>query len=264
MVITTGTTLPFVDVPAHERAAAFVRRVSTNRTDIRDVALAGFDRSRALRVLDLGCGFGFMTEWLAQHLEPAAQIIGIDALAENRAPYMAQLERWGRRGTFVEQVIHDDLPWPEATFDLVVSSYSLYFFPAIIPAVRRVLAPQGRFLLITHSLSSLKALLAATGLPPEQAPLLPIVGRFCAENGRDLLAASFETVEACGFANSLKIESGDVLSLVDYIAFKLPLLAAIDPQTSSAAILAAVHDHLMARTPLVIAKDDAVFRCQVP
>jgi cyclopropane fatty-acyl-phospholipid synthase-like methyltransferase len=45
----------------HAAISEIIRRVSSNPADVRDVALAGLELGAVRRVLDLGCGFGFLT-----------------------------------------------------------------------------------------------------------------------------------------------------------------------------------------------------------
>ena len=97
------------------------------------------------RVLEIAAGTGALTRRLAGSLPPTASIIATDL-----NPPM--LERGKRIGTArpVEWQIADasSLPFPDASFDVVVCQFGAMFFPDKAQAyseVRRVLAPQGRF-----------------------------------------------------------------------------------------------------------------------
>lgn len=96
-----------------------------------------------LRVVDLGCGFGWFCRWA--RAEGAATVLGLD-LSENmlaRARAMTTDPAITYRRADLEQ-----LDLPEAGFDLAYSSLALHYLPELGPllrTVRRGLAPNGRF-----------------------------------------------------------------------------------------------------------------------
>jgi ubiquinone/menaquinone biosynthesis C-methylase UbiE len=74
-----------------------------------------------VRVLDIGCGTGYLLGLLAAHAPQARALAGIDA-----APEMIEAARataTDGRLCFVVGAA-ERLPWPDATFDLVVSTTS--------------------------------------------------------------------------------------------------------------------------------------------
>ncbi len=138
----TGWSLSSFERPSwHATIAQVIRRTSTNPADVRDIALEGLELTSARSVLDLGCGFGFMSEAVARRVAPDARLVGLDACQENERPYLERLAAADRAGSFVNGRIDRTLAWPAGSFDLILASYSLYFFPEIIPEVARVLAP---------------------------------------------------------------------------------------------------------------------------
>jgi SAM-dependent methyltransferase len=96
-----------------------------------------------LRVLDLGCGFGWFCRWARE--QGAAQVLGIDLsermLARARAT-TADASITYRRA----DMERPDLP--DAAFDLAYSSLALHYLeglPGLMAAVHRALAPGGHF-----------------------------------------------------------------------------------------------------------------------
>ncbi len=257
---------PFQRPTIHQTISDIIRRRSTNHADVREVALAGLDLSSKRSILDLGCGFGFMTEALVDRISPSARLSGVDFWEDDEQPYLQRATSAGHNAEFRSIQIGPSLPWPERSFDLVVCSYALYFFVEAIPEIARVLVPEGMFLAITHSERSI-----VDGLPAEASQraatnLFSLMHRFSAENGRELLSPSFGCVDRIGFSNTIRFEAEHVDELLAYMRFKLPLLYP-DADPGGALPMALEHcvRHSMSRRhTMVFNKSDAVFRCRSP
>lgn len=261
-VMDTTAIQSFADVRAHEDVGAIIRRHSTNETDIRALAVGPLDLAKVRRILDLGCGFGFMSSYVAPRVPPDAEFTGVDVCAENRTHYLAGVAAAGRAAYFHALDIDQPLPWASETFDLIVCSYSLYFFPDALSEIARLLAPQGDFVALVHSATSFESLLLASQLAPQGTSLRCLIERVCAENGSEVLGRWFAHVMQGGYPNSLRFEREDREDLRTYVHFKLPLLAADGPAPEE--IVRAVEAHLMSVGQLVVEKDDACFWCREP
>jgi ubiquinone/menaquinone biosynthesis C-methylase UbiE len=123
------------------------------------VKLLGGDKARMVlldhaalrpgfRVLDIGCGTGTLAT-LIKRLHPEVEVVGID-------PDPKALARARRKATKAaasiqfDQGFGDDLPYAEASFDRVFSSFMFHHLPSdekgrTLSAVRRVLKPGGGF-----------------------------------------------------------------------------------------------------------------------
>ena len=122
------------------------------------VKLLGGDKARRVlidqaaiqpghRVLDVGCGTGTMAVLIKrEHLD--VTIVGLD-------PDPKALDRARRKAAKAgvsiqfDQGFGDELPYPEASFDRVISSFMFHHLPAeekikTLRAVHRVLKPGGR------------------------------------------------------------------------------------------------------------------------
>jgi ubiquinone/menaquinone biosynthesis C-methylase UbiE len=133
-------------------------------TPVYDIALEvlGFGRSFKVAVaelaqvepgeavLDLGCGTGILLQALVARrpdgrfagVDPDRQALGIARRRLQRTPAVELVEGYAQ-----------DLPFPDAAFDLVITTLIFHHLPdsvkvAALHEVRRVLAPQGRFLLV--------------------------------------------------------------------------------------------------------------------
>ncbi|RVA54542.1 class I SAM-dependent methyltransferase [Mesorhizobium sp. M7A.F.Ca.US.001.01.1.1] len=101
-----------------------------------------------LRVVDLGCGFGWFCRWAREH--GAAQVLGLD-LSEKM---LARARAAGPdAGISYETADLDRLSLPEASFDLVYSSLALHYVEDVsrlFGTVYRALAPGGHFVFSTE------------------------------------------------------------------------------------------------------------------
>lgn len=101
---------------------------------------------RGLRVLDLGCGYGWFCRWAAEQGAAAVEGVDVSVRMLERARAMTQPSR-----------SHADIAWrradletldtPEAAFDVVYSSLAFHYvehLAALLRTVHRALVPGGR------------------------------------------------------------------------------------------------------------------------
>lgn len=97
------------------------------------------------RVLDIGCGTGYFAIRIARAIEPGGSVVGIDPsqpmldYAAAHAPSNCTFQAAGA----------EDLPFADASFDVVVSSLAFHHFPTdsrreAVHEMFRVLRPGGR------------------------------------------------------------------------------------------------------------------------
>jgi len=254
----------------HEEAARVIREHSSHPEDIRNVAFAGLELDGVTRAIDVGCGFGLMSEALALRCSRDAFILGIDAEDSNRDLFLDRLQRTGRQGQFVQMVVEDSLPYGDGLFEAAVCSYSLYFFPRIVPDLARVLAPDGVLVAVTHTEESCRKLARLLNLVEDASPLVRLVAQFSGERGRGLLLEYFEEVEAIEYRNALRFGQGTLEPLFSYLRFKLPFMLETD-EVGPGGVRELVEAHLaenrlqlMRRAEVLVPKDDVIFRCRRP
>ena len=115
-------------------------------------------------VLDVGCGTGTLAIAAKQQVGAAGRVEGIDASPEMLARAAKKARRAGMDVSFTEAPAQA-LPFPDASFDVVLTSVMLHHLPR--PArtqcaseMRRVLKPGGRVLAVDFAASQEKGLLA--------------------------------------------------------------------------------------------------------
>jgi len=257
---------PYKFPSTHKTISAIIQKRSSNDTDVRQAALKDLDLSSAKRILDLGCGFGFMSESLARGAAADACLVGVDFWESNKTPFLKKVTATGRQGEFVCMKINSELPWKDCSFDLVVCSYSLYFFANALPEISRILAPRGQLLATTHSESSVLALLEIAGADQTDSVLLSLIRKFSSENGHFLLAKYFGEITQKDYYNSLTFDSESVDELLSYLKFKLPFfIPDSKPDDELPGSIADYAQTMLSRLgKVVLEKNDTTFRCRSP
>jgi len=266
MSIVDSSGSPYLRTENHRRVKDIIQERSTNRARVRDVALAGLDLSPVRAVLDLGCGFGFMTEVVARRVSPDARIVGVDVCPTNRTPFLSQVSEAGRRGEFVRQTITNKLALPDRSFDLVTATYSLYFFPGIIPEIARVLKPGGLFIILTHAEEASRDLVRLMGVLCPDISLRSISRPFNDENGPEQLSPWFGSVERRDYANTLVFDETGLDELLAFLEFKLPLLNQHTMKTPafSKSCRQTARATMKKLEQIVVLKDDVIYLCRRP
>jgi SAM-dependent methyltransferase len=254
----------FTSPSDHAAIAKLIRQRSSNLVDVREWALVGLDLRAVREVLDIGCGFGFLTSKVLERVAPDARVLGIDACEENRAPFLCSVARTRRRGEFQCLKLERALPCPTGSYDLVLASYALYFFIDLLPEIPRVLRRDGLFVTITHSEATWHSLYRVAGLEECRCPLFALVRNFSTENGAKMLGRFFEEVETIIYPNVLRFEPQHLEDLLHYVRFKLPWL--LPEGCRSANMVEDLRERLATTLRqdggFVIEKDDAIFRCR--
>jgi ubiquinone/menaquinone biosynthesis C-methylase UbiE len=266
----------FDDIEAHIESGRFIRDNSLNRLDIRDFTFADVDLSHCKDILDLGCSYGFFIRGLAGRLHPNAIINGVDLWQGCEKYYVEACGKAGYKGQFC---LSDEVfcsRYPDESFDLVLCSYALYFFPEAIPEIARVLRPDGLFITITHTMPHMQELISIikemleqhTACPVRQLPLEELMDSFSSANGMQLLSPWFRDISEKEYTNSLCIDRTSLPDLISYLCFKRPLFFPEGCMVDNRFIESTVADHfrniLSRQDVMTISKNDTVYICRSP
>lgn len=145
-------------------------------------AAAAIRAARPRTLLEVGCGTGEFAERLARE-NPDATVVATD-----------QSERFveltAARGVEARRADAQDLPFEDASFDVVAAMWMLYHVPDLdrgLAEIRRVLRPGGRFVAVTNGDEHTAGLRRDAGGEA-------LVTTFSSENGEEALLRHFDDV----------------------------------------------------------------------
>ena len=239
----------YSDAGFHRTIGEMIKRHSENKDDIRSIVVKMIAWGGIKDVLDLGCGYG----WFEEGLRGGFDIVsGIDCLAENETPFLKAARGISKTALFQKRLLPCPIDMPDGSFDLVVSAYSLYFFPEEIEEAKRVLRPSGIFLAITHS----ESMLQEGERFFDFTNLRQVIRNFSAENGEEALRAHFRNVQYIDYRNAIVFSRPEKKDLADYIDFKREYISRdADPER----VLTTILNELKRKGTMRFNKDDRIF-----
>ena len=167
------------DARLRKRASAYTG-VETG-IDAREPAMVEIRALSPQRVLEVGCGWGELAEWIAR--DTGAEVVAVDLSSR-----MVELAR--ERGVDARVADVQQLPFADGEFDLVVAAWMLYHVPDLDGGLRelaRVLRPGGGLVAVTNSRFHLIELRELVGSGPSTLS-------FARETGDGLLAPYFDRI----------------------------------------------------------------------
>lgn len=155
------------------------------------------------RVLDVGCGTGYLTRVISPVVGPEGRVTGVDP----SEPMLRYARRRSPGNCTYVQGVGQALPFPDAAFDVVVSSLALHHVSAeergtAVAEMFRVLRPGGRLVLAEFRppTGPIASRIAAVALPfAMRHDLSPLLG---------------ELVSGAGFRIT---DRGDLPGLLTYV-----------------------------------------------
>jgi len=160
------------------------------------------------RVLEVGCGWGELAEWIAR--ETGAVVVAIDL-----SPRMVELAV--ERGIDASVADVQALPFADGEFDLVVAAWMLYHVPDLqrgLSEIARVLRPGGTFVAATNSRLHLHELRELVGSGPSTL-------KFSREDGEEHLRPHFATVDRIDVDGVLELTDRE--SVEDYVSASISM-----------------------------------------
>lgn len=266
----------YADVHTHRSIADMIRARSTNKQDIRDVSLEGLNLSECRNVLDLGCGFGFFTESLKNKISKKAVVLGLDIIGKYESAFLETCKNACVEGIFQTGGASTLKKFPKESFDLILCSYAIYFFPEALPYISRILKRDGIFIVITHHRNNLMELTSIAKdiliknkmLRGQELPIEKIIKRFSSENGLSLLSKWFGKIKEIDYINSVIFRRNEISEIIKYFLFKSPFFLtqkeACDTQWLEKQVFDYLHETEFEMGSFTIIKNDKIFICSLP
>lgn len=265
----------FSNAEKHRIISDIIQRHLTPVKDIRKIAFSTINLRDTENILDLGCGCGFSTQGLKGFVNIGSTVKGIDIHSHYESYFMDSCKNAGFNGIFRcadARTIEAEKPY---TFDLVISSFSLYFFPDLIGLIARTIKKNGHLVAFTHAIPHMielttfvKNYLSSKGIGHfDVLPYEMLIGNFSDENGMKLLSPWFHKVEKYKCKNTLVFKPHEFEDLFTYLTFKEPYFIPANNQDTEPLIHAIAEEILwvMKREgEFRITKDDCIFICSIP
>lgn len=164
--------------------------------DARELVFEAVAEARPGSVLEVGCGEGELAQRMTIELDAA--IVAVD-----QSERMVELAR--ARGVDARVGDVQELPFDDASFDVVVAAWMLYHVPDLdrgIGELARVLRPGGRLVAATNGSDHLQEMLDVAGVDDWDFS-------FRAENGVEVLGRHFPSVEKRDASGTVTLHDAD-------------------------------------------------------
>lgn len=128
--------------------ADFYNRQTQDEKHLNDI-LATINVKAGMKILDLGCGSGYLTFPIAK-MNENANVIGLDIVTDTLKRNRIKAQEMGIKNLEFISYTGVAFPFKDGFFDLVITRYALHHFPEIrksFSEVNRVLKRNGKFFL---------------------------------------------------------------------------------------------------------------------
>ncbi len=241
-----------------------IHQFSVNAASWKDWYFAHVAIKPGSRILDVGCGNGFMWSGRTALIDRSCEIELADASAGMLEAARRNLAGAGRNWHFRVASV-EELPYEENSFDLVMANHMLYHVSDLggaLAELARVVKPHGRLLASTNGVRHMQQLygwMIQAGFPADK--LAARTAGFRLENGEAMLRRHFHDVKAYRHEDSLSV--GAVNPVLDYAwSMELPRTSTeeADMQRLRELVAAELERHGIIR----IDKDSGLFEARRP
>jgi ubiquinone/menaquinone biosynthesis C-methylase UbiE len=209
------------------------------------------------RVLELGCGPGYLWSTCANRIPPDWNIILSDFSEGMLLAAWRNLVVTGRAFKY-EQIDAQAIPYPDETFEIVIANHMLYHVPdrpKAIREIRRVLKPGGQLVATTVGENHLKEMSGWFQRINADMDLSAAGNPFTLENGSEQLEPFFEQVEILRYPDSLRIT--EVSALMNYL--RSSIRAGGFPETALKELEYDLEQELILSGEILVTEDAGLF-----
>ena len=231
-------------------------KYSVNRQPFGDWIMEHYEIAPGFRILELGCGTGSMWKGRLDALENGARLTLTDfsqGMLERARQNTAGCGRVDYRVVDIQ-----DIPYEDASFDMVIANMMLYHVPDLrrgLSEVRRVLRPGGKFYCATYGehgiMEFVNDSLRELGIHGT------IGGSFTLQNGAAVLGESFEEVR-----RDIREDGLAVTRVEDFVDYVLSMSALTGVTDVSRDALCRAFGQKMIDGILYVPKEYGMFICK--
>ena len=167
-----------------------------------------------VKILELGCGTGDLWKDLKdsfQNCEILLSDFSEGMLEKTR-------ENLGENGFNYEIIDFHNIPYPDKTFDIIISNHNLYLaldLNKVLGEISRVIKDNGVFYSTTNSIEHLASLRELTNIADDRLwPNSVLTSIFGAETGIEILSNYFQYTDRRFYQNELRIK--DFTPIINY------------------------------------------------
>lgn len=190
-------------------------KYSTNKQGLIPWLFEKYDFTNGNRILELGCGNGGQWENRIGSL-PADCTLVLSDFSEGMVRIVWEKYK-DHKNLLPARIDIQNIPFPDACFDVVIANYMLYHVPDIDAALRevkRVLKPSGTFYSATNGNGGMRPFLRQAF--QQVNPAIRAFTKdftFSLQNGQEILSKHFGTVQQHDYENALIVtETRDLLA----------------------------------------------------
>lgn len=212
------------------------------------------------RILELGCGPGYLWKECVQRIPPAWNITLSDLSPGMVDAAWQNLVVTGRNFKF-EQIDAQSIPYPDETFDAVIANHMLYHVPdrkQALSEIKRVLKADGRLFATTVGDQHLNEIGAYLSRATMKDDLPRFTDPFLLENGLEQLQEFFSNVEMSRYDDNLRVT--EVEPILAYV--RSGIRAMYFSETEFAQIEKELRHQLARDGEIFITKDSGLFLAQ--
>lgn len=187
---------------------------STNKQGFGNWIFSNYDIRKASTILELGCGTGEM--WI-DHVHDLSSDTTLVLSDYSTGMLETTKQNIGEVSNITYRVINiQDIPYEDASFDIVIANMMLYHVPDIKKAlqeVHRVLKPSGKLYCATYGEQGIME--HVVYLMKDYVQVEKAQHAFTLQNGQAQLHQFFQSVQRLDYEDALDVR--DVNDLIDYI-----------------------------------------------
>ncbi|MCM1025570.1 MAG: methyltransferase domain-containing protein [Roseburia sp.] len=189
-------------------------KYSVNKQGFGNWIVSNYQITNGMRILELGCGTGDMWTGKSELITKCAELVLSDF---SEGMIQTAHSKIGDFPNVTYQVVDiQEIPFETDSFDIVIANMMLYHVPDLgkgLSEVKRVLKESGRFYCATYGEHGMMHFIA--GLLKPYGVEDRVNKNFTLQNGKQILAPYFSSVERMEYIDSLEVT--DIDDMLDYL-----------------------------------------------